>query len=178
MNFIIEQPEGFNRSDEKRYLGYVNDIAQSAMIDLRETLWVLNKDEVTIQEFADKLKSYLRQQLLDKDQIVWEFQEEVTLNWTLASGEVMHLFRIVQELISNGIKHSGADRIDIRFRSGAAGSYQLQITDNGRGFDVNSVPQGHYGLENIHQRAKDIGAELTLESSPGSGTTVLLAKKK
>src|ERR1700761_2342336 len=62
VDFIMDQPAGFNQADERKYLGAVNDIAQSAMVDLRETLWVLNKDQVSIQEFADKLKSYLRQQ--------------------------------------------------------------------------------------------------------------------
>ncbi len=178
VNFIMEQPEGFNRMDEKRYLGYVNDIAGSAMIDLRETLWVLNKDQVTIQEFGDKLKSYLRQQLLDKDHIAWTFEETISVDWTLASGEVMHLFRIVQELVSNSVKHAQPGRIDIRFTSGTTGIYRLEIADNGKGFDVSTANPGHYGLENIRQRAREIGASLTLDSRPGTGTTITVTKEK
>ena len=178
VNFIIDQPEGFSPEDEKKYLRYVNDIAQNAMIDLRETIWVLNKDEVGVQEFADKLKSYLRQQLLDRQMITWDFQEKVSLNWVLSSGEVMHIFRIVQELVSNIIKHSGANHIDIKFGTEGPGTYRLEICDNGRGFDTNTKYNGHYGLENIQKRAADIGAALSIDSNPVSGTKVMLVKGK
>jgi two-component system NarL family sensor kinase len=178
VNFIMEQPEGFSAEDEKKYLGYVNDTAQNAMIDLRETIWVLNKDEVEIQEFGDKLKSYLRQQLLGREMIGWDFHEELVETWKLSSGEVMHLFRIVQELISNIIKHSGASQINIKFYSGGPHSYQLEITDNGKGFNVNNKYEGHYGLENIQQRAMDINARLTIESTSETGTRVQLNKVK
>jgi two-component system NarL family sensor kinase len=176
VNFIMDQPEGFSAEDERKYLGYVNDTAQNAMIDLRETIWVLNKDEVEIQEFGDKLKSYLRQQLLGREMISWDFHEELGETWKLSSGEVMHLFRIVQELVSNIIKHSGASQINIELNSVRPNTYQLEITDNGKGFNVNNKYEGHYGLENIQQRATDINAQLTIESNYETGTRVLLNK--
>lgn len=176
VNFIMDQPAGFSQEDERRYLGAVNDIAQNAMIDLRETLWVLNKDEVSIQEFTDKLKAYLKQQLMGKDMIKWEFKEHIQHNWRLPSGEVMHLFRIVQEMISNIIKHAEADLINIRFTSDSTGSYQLEIFDNGKGFEVNNQYSGHYGLENIQQRTKEISAKLRITSSPDAGTNMILTK--
>lgn len=176
VNFMIDKPQGFNQTDEKKYLGYVNDTAQNAMVDLRETIWVLNRDEVSIQEFADKLKSYLKQQLLDKKVTHWEFRDDITQNWKLSSGEVMHLFRIVQEVVSNIIKHSCADHIDVKLTSHEAGNYELEITDNGKGFDINSTYDGHYGLENIQVRAKSINARLLMESNAGMGTRVALSK--
>ena len=176
VNFIIDRPEGFNRADERKYLDQVNDTAQNAMVDLRETIWVLNRDEVGIQEFADKLKSYLRQQLLDRNITNWEFRDDISQNWKLSSGEVMHLFRIVQEVISNIIKHAYADHISITLSSHLPQTYQLEINDNGKGFDINSEYDGHYGLENIQARSATINAELLIESAFGEGTRVLLTK--
>lgn len=178
VNFIMDQPAGFSQQDERKYLNNVNDIAQNAIVDLRETIWVLNKDDVKIQEFADKLKSYLKQQLLDKEAIRWDFTENITGNWPLSSGEVMHLFRIVQEVVSNIIMHSGADMINILLQSGEPGSYHLEIYDNGKGFDAGSKPDGHYGLENIAQRANEIAAILTIESDTEKGTRIILIKRK
>ena len=178
VNYIMDQPEGFSQQDERKYLTYVNDTAQNAMIDLRETIWVLNKDAVSIQEFADKLKSYLRQQLLDKDMIRWDFNENIGQSWMLPSGEVMHLFRIVQEIISNIIKHAGGGRVNIELSSTMSNTYQLIITDNGKGFKIDHRYEGHYGLENIQRRAKEINAELIFESEPGAGTKVVLYKGK
>ncbi|MDR3714627.1 MAG: sensor histidine kinase [Puia sp.] len=176
VNFILDQPGGFSAEDERKYLGFVNDTAQNAMIDLRETIWVLNKDEVDIQEFADKLKSYLRQQLHSKDRIRWNFTEDIRGGWKLSSGEVMHLFRVVQELVSNVIKHSGADLIEISLAASGTGAYRLTISDNGRGFDVNGRYESHYGMETIRQRAREIGARLSFESGLQTGTTVVLEK--
>jgi len=175
VNFIIDRPEGFNKADERKYLDQVNDTAQNAMVDLRETIWVLNRDEVSIQEFADKLKSYLRQQLMDRH-TNWEFRDNISESWKLSSGEVMHLFRIVQEVISNIIKHAGADHISIDLNSYASNNYKLEISDNGKGFDVNSEYEGHYGLENIQARAFTINAHILIESTPGKGTRILLSK--
>jgi len=176
VNFIIDRPEGFNRADERKYLDQVNDTAQNAMVDLRETIWVLNRDEVSIQEFADKLKSYLRQQLMDRHITNWDFKDDISENWKLSSGEVMHLFRIVQEVISNIIKHAGADHIAIRLNSYSPQAYELEIVDNGKGFDINGEYDGHYGLENIQARSAAIGAEILIESSFGQGTCVRLNK--
>ncbi len=176
VNFMIDRPEGFNRADERKYLDQVNDTAQNAMVDLRETIWVLNRDEVSIQEFADKLKSYLKQQLLDRKITNWEFKDDITQNWKLSSGEVMHLFRIVQEVISNIIKHACADHISIKLSSHSPATYELEIIDNGKGFDMNSEYDGHYGLENIQARSITINAHILIESSPGQGTRVLLTK--
>jgi signal transduction histidine kinase/tetratricopeptide (TPR) repeat protein len=178
VDFIMDQPAGLSQADERKYLSSVNDIAQSAMIDLRETIWVLNKDEVSVQEFADKLKSYLKQQLMGKESIQWHFKEGISDNWKLSSGEVMHLFRIVQEVISNIIKHAEADRINIKFNSDAPGSYHLEIYDDGKGFDVGSKYDGHYGLENIEQRAVEISAVLSITSDADNGTHIILHKEK
>jgi signal transduction histidine kinase len=178
VDFIMDQPAGLSQEDERRYLGSVNDIAQNAMIDLRETIWVLNKDEVYIQEFADKLKSYLKQQLVGKGQVAWHFKEELTADWKLSSGEVMHLFRIVQEVVSNIIKHAEAGQITIRFDSEAKGNYRLEIADDGKGFNAGAKFEGHYGMENIAQRASEISASLSITSIAGEGTTILLQKEK
>ena len=177
VNFIMDQPAGFSAADERKYLSSVNDIAQNAMIDLRKTIWVLNKDEVDIQEFADKLKAYMRQQLMGRDDIQWSFKETVFDNWKLQPGEVMHIFRIVQELISNVIKHSGASELSVNFESNLPDCYKLTLLDNGKGFDTCNKYDGHYGLENIEHRAREISAAL-LVTSNSTGTGIVLQKVK
>jgi signal transduction histidine kinase len=50
----------------------------------------------------------------------------------------------------------------------------VMVSDDGTGFDPRSVPPGHLGLSTMASRAEAIGAELTLTSAPGAGTTVAL----
>ena len=48
----------------------------------------------------------------------------------------------------------------------------MEIADDGRGFDVWQVPQGHYGLESMRSRASEIHCDLKLWSRPGMGTLI------
>jgi signal transduction histidine kinase len=91
------------------------------------------------------------------------------------------LFRIVQELLNNIIKHAGAKTITVTL---AYDEELLQVTihDDGRGFDFDSLgaEPGGLGLKSMHHRASLIGAEFHLTSHIGTGTaaTVRLPLKK
>ena len=76
-----------------------------------------------------------------------------------------HLFRIVQEALTNVARHSGATRVEVELnRDGER--VHLRMKDNGRGFTNGSSPGG-LGLVGMHARARSIGGELTIESRDG-----------
>ncbi len=86
------------------------------------------------------------------------------------------VLRIAQEALSNVTRHSRAKHIsvDLRYHSSRL---TLTITDDGRGFQASddSLPaRGHFGLQGMRERATQIHAQLTIESSPGLGTTIKL----
>lgn len=83
------------------------------------------------------------------------------------------LFRITQEILNNIIKHSQATRIMINLEYQTA-SLQLQIDDNGAGFDFDGLraEQKGMGLQNIQKRAGIIDAEVIIRSQPGEGTRI------
>jgi len=90
----------------------------------------------------------------------------------LASTEEIALFRIAQEALNNIVKHAQASEAVICLQQSAT-SVVLSITDNGIGFDTGSRPilSGHgMGTSTMRERAEAIGAELTLDSTPGEGT--------
>ncbi len=80
---------------------------------------------------------------------------------------------IFREALANIEKHAHATRIHLDFNWK---STELIITlqDNGQGFDFGKVGTNHYGLTIMQERAKEIGATFTLNSSPQQGTTILL----
>ncbi|MFN7014915.1 MAG: sensor histidine kinase, partial [Bacteroidia bacterium] len=87
-------------------------------------------------------------------------------------------FRICQEALHNALKHSQASEIKISFISNKECLFKIIISDNGIGFDYNNrYKQGHYGMKNIEQRAKDANAEITIHSAINNGTTVSLCIK-
>jgi PAS domain S-box-containing protein len=84
------------------------------------------------------------------------------------------IFRIVQETLTNCIRHSDADRVRINVVS-EHGSLIIKVSDNGKGFvpDEPSKKQS-FGIISIQQRASACGGRVAIESSPGKGTAVTL----
>jgi signal transduction histidine kinase len=84
-----------------------------------------------------------------------------------------HLLRIAQEAITNAVKHANASRVDVTLHA-HPDSVLLTIADDGAGFDpaVRSTVEGHFGIRGIHTRARSIGAELHVRSSPGHSTII------
>ncbi|MFL6038876.1 MAG: MASE1 domain-containing protein [Gaiellaceae bacterium] len=81
------------------------------------------------------------------------------------------LYGIGREALANVAKHAGADAAWLRL-SVTDERVVLEIADNGRGFEAESVPTGRFGLESMRSRAEEIGGELRIVSAPGRGTVV------
>lgn len=81
------------------------------------------------------------------------------------------VFRVIQEIISNALKHSGASQIVITC-SGRNRQLTLEIRDNGKGFDpgFHNPLEKHLGLQNIQTRLDLLHALYALHSTPGEGT--------
>ncbi|MDY6834375.1 MAG: cache domain-containing protein [Chloroflexota bacterium] len=81
------------------------------------------------------------------------------------------MYRIAQESLNNVSKHSEATEVVVILLIQPE-SVELNIRDNGSGFDPNDVSAGHLGLGIMHERAKDVGAALEVKSKVGQGTEV------
>ncbi len=83
------------------------------------------------------------------------------------------MYRIIQELVNNSLKHAGANQINIQVFTEPERLY-AQVTDNGRGFDstADEKERKGKGLENIRDRITAMNGKLDIWSSPGQGTEV------
>jgi len=75
-----------------------------------------------------------------------------------------------KEILHNIARHARASRVDIDIQI-AARQFELSVRDNGIGFDEAVVRAGN-GLKNLRRRAADLGGTITIDSRPGTGTTV------
>jgi PAS domain S-box-containing protein len=83
------------------------------------------------------------------------------------------LFRVLQEALHNGVRHSGAPHFDVRLR-GSADVVHLTVRDEGVGFDVDAASRSlGLGLTSMRERLKLVGGELVIESQSKRGTTVV-----
>ncbi|MET7455590.1 GAF domain-containing sensor histidine kinase [Streptomyces sp. NPDC005574] len=142
-------------------------------------------------EAADELRAAvveLRPAALDEDGLVATLRTHVqvldrahTARVTFGADGVRALpaaqeeavLRVAQEALHNALRHSGARHVDVTLVRRAGGAV-LRVTDDGCGFDPQSVRRGgrHLGLVSMRDRADGAGGGLTVESAPGKGTTI------
>ena len=107
-----------------------------------------------------------------------EFDTNLDLDGLDLSAQVqLHLLSIVKESLNNAQKHSGANHVKLTI-SREQQTILLSVEDNGRGFIVSEKNGGTgktFGLSIMRERAKEIGAALTVESAPGKGCKVALS---
>lgn len=88
------------------------------------------------------------------------------------------LYRMAQEALSNIVRHAKATQANLQIAF-TAKSVELQVSDNGIGFNVPEspaefAPSGHFGMLGLHERAEMIGAQLKIKSKIGQGTQLLI----
>ena len=84
-------------------------------------------------------------------------------------------FRVVQESITNALRHAAARRLQVRIVRSAT-AISLSVEDDGRGFDLATLDEaaanGHLGVLGMRERVRARGGRFKLTSAPGAGTTV------
>jgi signal transduction histidine kinase len=99
--------------------------------------------------------------------------DHAPLDRRLDSAAETAVYRIVQEALTNAVKHSGASeiRVDIRPEGDVL---EAKVVDDGSGFDIEGPRSEGLGLAGMRERAELVGGSLAIASQPGEGTTVVL----
>ena len=160
----------------KDKLSGISSFTFDTIHQLRDTIWAMNKNEITIDEFHTRIVSYVEKAKTVKPDINFDIQNNTTSSITFTSVIGMNLFRVTQEAINNSIKHSEASKIMIIFKENE-NEISLQIEDNGKGFDKETFTSGN-GLSNIENRISSIKGEVYIASKPTNGTSIKIQIKK
>jgi signal transduction histidine kinase len=89
-----------------------------------------------------------------------------------ASPEVKEaVYRIAQEALHNTVKHARANNVQIKVECDLEW-INLEVSDDGIGFDAHGDFPGHLGLRSMRERAARLGGSLAIETSPGAGTLI------
>lgn len=162
-----------NGRDELRP-GQVAAMVQQALEELRLMLDSLEPMDGDLPAILGTLRLRIGPSLDSAGiELDWQVEETAPIEDLDARG-VMHLFRCVQEILANVVKHANATRVRVRTWDNA-GIVHLAIEDDGLGSSLalqagRFGPQAGRGLNNIRNRAAQIGAELSFyDASPGLG---------
>jgi len=145
--------------------------SQEIINSLRDTIWVLNKDNITITGISDRIKNYCNKLQPSYDNIQLIINENIKQDTRISSQHALNMFRIVQEAIHNAIKHSEAQTVMISISSDK--NISIQIKDDGKGLQENTTATGN-GLLNMRARAKEMGMELLINTTANEGTLLTL----
>ena len=86
------------------------------------------------------------------------------------AAAALALYRIVQEAVTNAVRHTGVREATVTLRS-ADDVVIAEIRDEGCGFEYDN----HVGLTSMHERAALVGGGITVDTAPGKGTTIRAA---
>ncbi len=157
-------------SKERMQLGEIIQDAARCSTEARQSLWGLrNMGSSGSLEFSGKLQK-LAVDAADKGRLARVVRvDPVSL---AGSPEVEYqLLRIAQEAMNNVVKHSGARRLEVELEQSPE-RIRMLIKDDGAGFDAERQRFGHFGIVGMFERAKEIGANLSIDSKEGQGTTL------
>lgn len=151
--------------------------ARQAMGQLRESIWVLKEEAISLVVFIEKLNRYA-QELFDEDSgVSFELDNRVEAEIMLGPWQAVNLLRILQEGCQNIQKHAAASKVGLVFDLKDQ-HLIISLADNGRGIDSEKQPAelGH-GIGHMKHRAKAIDGNIQIRAGKAGGLTLEISLK-
>ncbi len=170
-----------NPEEGRKLLGELRQLNKGALADMRSLLMELRPASVIEARLCDLIR-----QLAESVRGRTNTNIKIIRLDDRRLPDEIHLgfYRIAQEALANVIKHARARNVQLSLscipidaqkdQEGGRIKASLDILDDGCGFDLTNIPSDHFGLKNIRDRARSIGAKISITSQPGKGTWILL----
>ena len=164
--------EDASAEKRKAILSKITDKSRDMVRAIDEIVWAVNPKNDSL----DHLVSYIcefAEQMFNGTATRCRMDVPASLPPYLLSSDIRHgVYLIAKEALHNAAKHAMASHLWVRVNL-ESDALILSIEDDGRGFATSSPLRGD-GFENMHQRAKALGVDFKLESTPGQGTIATL----
>ena len=164
---VSQQALKLDREKMQTQLQSVAAILETAQKDLRVLLLHLRPVELEQKSLVEGIQILLKE-LEDKSDLKVSLKQNVS---KLPKKIEEHIFRILQELISNTLRHAQASCLDVYLYQ-TDFELQLKVVDNGIGFQLGSLDDLSYGLRNIKERVEDMAGTVQLLTAPKQGLAV------
>ena len=175
MEWMADHPEQIDSAERKEQLKSLSEAGRQAVTTLRQTIWAISQQELSVEDFADRFKQFALKMVEFNPAIKLKFEEHLTTSSKLSPSVALNLFRICQEAFNNMLKHANATHVRVTFSSTEESTFTFSLIDDGVGFDFDKASSnGHYGIRNMQARAEESGAVLNINTKEGEGTSLIL----
>jgi signal transduction histidine kinase len=155
-------------AEGQRCLEELRQLTRGALAEMRMLLMELRPTALTEVGLVDLLRQLAE---AAAGRAGFPVSYRVDGQCTIPPDVQVALYRVAQEALNNVVKHSGANEAAVHLLC-QANSAHLTISDNGAGFDPDTVSPKHLGLRIMQERAEGVGAALKVTSAEGHGTEI------
>ncbi|MEZ4917287.1 MAG: sensor histidine kinase [Chitinophagales bacterium] len=154
----------------------ISSFTKDTIIELRDTIWAMNKEEITIEDLKSRISNFIENAKLSLNGIDFNFKfnENNFKVKPFTSKNGINIYRIIQEAVNNAIKHAKATKILVE-TDVTENEIQIAIKDNGVGIAQNKENTGN-GLLTMRKRAQELNANFDIKNLE-KGTSVNLIIK-
>lgn len=171
MNFELAKKSNINNVN-----GDFSDglkLLEEATVELRKAAYNLMPEVLLNHGLASAVQDFC-EKMMSKSSTVIDFQAIGNRDKT-SIGFDLPVYRIIQELVHNIIKHADASHALVQMNFQEDGTLDITIEDNGKGLPADAFEKPmSMGLKNTKERVNDLGGKLDIQSSPESGTSIYL----
>lgn len=169
------------KGTDARQLQQLQELVNDLMHRVHRLAWELRPAVLDDLGLASALKRYVAE-WSQRSGIAADFHVSGGVDQRLHPSVETTFYRVIQEALTNVIKHSHASRVSVLLDY-RRDSVLAIVEDNGKGFDVGKVmnsinSSGRLGLLGMQERAALVGAKFNIESTPDAGTTVFLSRSR
>ncbi|MFZ1311570.1 MAG: ATP-binding protein, partial [Chitinophagaceae bacterium] len=153
----------------------LNNNSNAIISELNDTIWVLKKEALSLTAISDRIKVFISRIQKSYPDLHIEVEEQVKTDHQLPSSQAFHLYRVLQEAINNALKHSKGKNIKVKITGD--NNWNVSVADDGTGIDLSneSAGGGGNGLNNMKERCKEAGWEISWQKTDSGGTIVKIS---
>ncbi|XMB26115.1 sensor histidine kinase [Paenibacillus sp. BR2-3] len=152
----------------QRQIALIEEMAAVAQSEMRALLLHLRPVYLDGKGLEQGLQELIKEL---KVKVPIEILFEMDPDVHLLKGVENHLFRIVQETISNTLRHAKAEKLEIRLHR-RGDTVRMTLRDDGIGFEMDESKKTSYGLSNMQERIVETGGSIQFITAPGKGTRI------
>ena len=156
----------------REIIGHISFYSRAMLDSMDDIVWMVNPQNDYFNDLAVRMREFAIP-LLEAKNINFEINiKEEILNTKIKMEARKNIFLIFKESINNILKHSQCLAMTVSIGK-INNQLELIISDNGKGFDLNS-PSSRNGLKNMQKRASEINGKIVVTSEPDKGTVIRL----